>query len=158
MLLIHKIGEFIKRLWSWLPILWRDRDWDYLCLFGILRFKLKSMEEYFGSEKSIGVHANRHAKKMKICRILIDRICKDSYSCWNVHNKKWGDINISWKDTEDPDLCELILTRDKVLTKEDEIQEGKEFRRCSEHANMLLKQDLEYLFKILNKHILTWWD
>lgn len=32
------------------------------------------------------------------------------------------------------------------------------FRRAGKHSDYMEKQDIEYLFKYLNKHIQKWWD
>jgi hypothetical protein len=34
----------------------------------------------------------------------------------------------------------------------------KEFKEASQKAVAMKNQDKEMLFKLLNKHILTWWD
>lgn len=50
--IIVPIREFFRgifNLWKWRKIIWRDRWWDYYFFLGILRFKLKDMEEHWGT-------------------------------------------------------------------------------------------------------------
>lgn len=40
-----KLG--IRNLIIWLPIIWRDRDWDWQFLSEIMQFKLRNMSRFF---------------------------------------------------------------------------------------------------------------
>ena len=142
----------IKNLWKWFPIVWKDRDFDYHYLLILMKFKLKDIERFFSSDKTMSVGIEKCAKNVKICRILLDRILKDDYSCWDVHDKKWGRGKLSFENNT------LEIIRSNVKTEKDKEVERKEFMRCYEQDVMLKDQDYEYLFKLLYKHIENWWD
>ena len=48
----NKIRQ-IRKILRWIPILWRDRDWDYYHVYEILKQKLIDTEAYIRKE---GVH------------------------------------------------------------------------------------------------------
>ena len=120
----YDIPRGIKNIIKWTPVIWRDRDWDYYFLFVIMEFKLKQMEKLFRNY-GMGLHSVRDADRMKICRLLIERINEDNY--YNMY--KEGKV---FKFDKSPKIFEIEARQ--------------------------IKQDKEYLFKIMNKYILTWWD
>jgi hypothetical protein len=68
---IHKttwIG--IKNLWRWLPIVWKDRDWDYYYIFQVLKFKLEKQAKHLGG---------RDAELMMTCVRLINKLQNEEY-------------------------------------------------------------------------------
>jgi predicted O-linked N-acetylglucosamine transferase (SPINDLY family) len=117
-------------------------------------------------EKHIREHGHhlyhlRDAKQIKIAILLLERIMKDEYheNVFKYHREKWGDPDFNWIDIPDqPDFVELKITRPKVLTKKDKEQERKEFRRLSEKEAKQKKQDIDFLFNHMRKHIQGWWD
>ena len=52
--LYYSIKEGIPKLINWIPIIWKDRDWDYEFLLIILEHKITSMEKFYSSEKNLG--------------------------------------------------------------------------------------------------------
>jgi hypothetical protein len=50
----NKIKQ-IRKVLRWIPILWRDRDWDYYFIYEILKQKLKHVEQY---TSKYGSHVN----------------------------------------------------------------------------------------------------
>jgi len=68
----------IKNIIRWVPILWKDKDWDYWHTFEILKTKLKFQSEYF-HKHGYHVSSEREAQKMKLCVRLIDKIQNEYY-------------------------------------------------------------------------------
>ena len=68
----------IKNIIRWLPVLWKDSDWDYYYIFEILKTKLKFQSEHF---RKFGYHesSERDAEKMALCTRLIDKVQNESY-------------------------------------------------------------------------------
>ena len=164
---IEKIRDFfrsikygIENLLIWFSIIWSDRDWDQWYLYKILKFKLTQMEK-LQREYGTAVNSIKIADQIKICVNLLDRLTKDEYgeNVFKHHDEKWGDAHFNFTPyKDDEEYSQLIITRDNVNSKEDEEQEKKEFRRLSEHERELRKEDINYLFTLMNKHIEGWWD
>ena len=66
----------IRNLIRWLPIIWSDKNWDWVYLAKILEFKLRLMEQNF---RKYGHHADsdRDARTMLICAELLKRLQAD---------------------------------------------------------------------------------
>lgn len=157
MRIFSDIIEGIKNLWKWLPIVWKDRNWDQYYLYELLHFKLQNMERLHRNY-SYSLYADRTADQLKVCKLLLDRLIKDEYyeNTFRNHDKKWGRPKIRYEPVGDR-YKKLVMYR-KNVTEENEEQERKEFLRLCEHEHMLRKQDIEYLFKLMTKHIGRWWD
>ena len=68
----YGIGNLIR----WFPVIWRDRDWDWVHLSEILEFKLRSQatnELKYGRHKGSG----RDARNMLICAELCRRLINE---------------------------------------------------------------------------------
>ena len=64
----------LKKVFTWIPIIWHDRDWDYHHLFIILHKKLEDMENFFNSDKTHTLCAKKRANEIKTARILCERL------------------------------------------------------------------------------------
>lgn len=75
----------IWNIFKWLPIVWRDRDWDWAYLFEAMEFKLRNMSALF---KKYGHHvgSEKDAKRMLICAELLKRLREEDY----IFDKDFG--------------------------------------------------------------------
>ena len=148
MYLIRSLFRSIKRLFYWLPVIWKDRDWDQYFFFVILRHKMKSMQKYFEKNAHF-VGMEKEAKRMKLCVKLLDMLIIDEYHeiAFRQHEQRWGEFN--------GDLNNLHRTK---VTPETEKQERIEAKRCYELEDHLRQQDIDQLCKIISKYVFGWWD
>lgn len=75
----YSIIESIKNIIKWFPIIWQDRNWDHSYFYRILHFKLNNMEKFFSSKDAISANTLKDAKRIKIARILVERLMEDNY-------------------------------------------------------------------------------
>jgi hypothetical protein len=78
----HGISQGVGNLKTWFPVIWHDRWWDHCFLYTLLRFKLILMERGF-RKWGHSVAAEKDAKKIKTCVLLLDRLIKDDYITYN---------------------------------------------------------------------------
>ena len=154
----HNIKYGIGNLIKWFPVIWQDRDWDHYYLYVILQHKLKRMEKLhinYGHAMS----SEQIAAQIRRCLILLDRLIKDEYdeNALKKYYKKWGKSKFDWISIDD-EYSTLKITNKNVKTKKDKKQETKEFRRAINHERKMRKQDVDYLFKYIGKHVEGWWD
>jgi len=152
------IKDGIENLIIWFPVIWKDRDWDQFYLYIILRKKLINMEKY-QRKYGISTVSEKTADEIKVCVNLLNRLINDDYmeTVFRKHDEKWGEINIEFEPYTD-NLSKALMTRENVLTEKNKEDEVKEFKRLCKHEDMLRKQDVEYLFHLMNRHIQGWWD
>src|ERR1700722_4007252 len=154
----------VKQTIAWIPVLWKDEDWDYVYLFEVLRFKISRMRQeieknkrYLGYEKNV--------RDMKIAEGLLARMgFSDFY--WNIS-----------KQLEDEEKNGICHCPEKILGFESEAFDYKTGEptlhrmidlscpycqkarsRWHKRNNAKEKADFDYLFTHLRKKIHRWWD
>jgi hypothetical protein len=68
----------LRNLWTWLPIIWQDRQHDWTFLTTLLEFKLRRMERFYRLY-SVHAGASADARNMLICAALCKRLSTDDY-------------------------------------------------------------------------------
>jgi hypothetical protein len=146
-MLVKKIIDYLRYdipygIWNivkWLPIIWKDRNWDYIYILIIMYKKLSLMEKHIRQNDN-HVDAPKDADSIKLCVLLIDRLLKDNYyeNVFKEYYKKWGRPQLLWENSN--------------------ISNSKEYNRLSQNAIDLKEQDFDLLFKQIRKHIQRWWD
>jgi hypothetical protein len=69
---LFKLIRFIKRLFNYLPLIWKDEDWDYDYLYKILDFKLRRMQIELEHD-TWHMDSKRRARQIAICLAYLDR-------------------------------------------------------------------------------------
>ncbi len=155
----YRLWYDIRLTWDWYwNVLRYDGDWDWSHICLVLKYKLERTRKCL--EQGHHLRADRDARQIRLCEMLLDRIEKDDYLINSLyfHDKKWGEMKIKWEPTDNLTLTRAVFTRPNSLTPEQEEQEIKERRLLYKHSDYMAKQDLEYLGKLLTKYLKNWWD
>jgi len=162
---LNRFNNRVKKLISWFPVIWNDYDWDHVFFYIIIKHKLEHMESFFRGPDATSAKAERCADIMKKCILTLDRLIKDDYytlAGGDVLNKKWGPLEMEFipagLGSNKKKYRQLLLKRENVITFEDTINSNREFEIVRKKEEFLRRQDKEYLFRQLNKYIITWWD
>jgi len=151
----YGIGNLIR----WFPVIWKDRWWDHYFIYPILHKKLSVMENHF-REDGHHVYHEKDADKIRVCVLLLKRIMDDDYmeNAFKKHDEKWGDSEMMFVPTENSELSEMKINYENIITDKDKEQERKDFKYAMEKEEYPRKQDIDLLFKMMSKHIRSWWD
>ena len=151
----------IKNLFKWFKIVWNDRDFDYVFILYILKFKLeniaKNIEKY-----SRHVGNERDVQRIKLCIRLLDKI-GDGYYESEYQNYCNSDFNIRG------DLSFQLLEKfNKNNLKTYLNKYPNQYRRIDKTnddvLNALILGRLRHekakrlLFELLNRHVEEWWN
>ncbi len=151
--------ESIQRIFEYLPIIWKDRDWGEHYIYRVLAYKIaRTRKQMGGSPKT---NKFKYIKQMRTCELLLGRLERDEY--WEALEAKrearWGELTVDFEKIEPGEISGRIhLTRPKCITKEDKELESKQIRWDCEHENMLRKQDLDLFAKIFVRNSQSWSD
>lgn len=146
MRVVRQIIQGLKNLWFWIPVIWNDRGWDEYYLFRLLVFKFKLMENFYNSEHAISADRKHVASKVRICRLLCERLAENDYDSMLDLEYHSGDFN---------DFVRRVSNGQKTVTCHTLGHYGD---RWMKYEDYMMKQDVELLCRIMQKHILTWWD
>ena len=101
---LGSLGNRVKNLWLWFPIIWRDEDWDVGRLYDIIRFKLSRMRISFEKERAV-MDWSTTVNQLLVVEKALDRLVKDDYIdiLYKEYVKKHGDQlhRIAWKEQEE---------------------------------------------------------
>ena len=145
----------IRNIRKWLPVIWRDRDFDYVYLYDVLEFKIRNMADYT-QRSQLTQSWEENAEKMERCVELIDKIRNESFHDEEreKHAEKWGEFELDTSSI----FGMFNSKRPNVITEEDKALENKEFYEWMEEARRRSDAAKRELFDILNDEIEGWWD
>jgi hypothetical protein len=63
---LRKIGRFVRRLYIWIPVIYKTENWDFVYLLNIIETQLKEMEKAH-LEDNIHEGNLRRARQIRIC-------------------------------------------------------------------------------------------
>jgi len=165
----------IKNIWYWLPIIWKDRNWDSNYIFEIMMHKLKAQSKYIGSR---GTHlsAERDAEIMMTCVRLMKLVQEDSYSSEysDYHKTKhWlEDIEdkpglSSWESRLLEENFDDYFKKYPLIYKRVLNGEGVFKRQGREDDKQVIAMNISHInhdrakklvFKLMEENIERWWD
>ncbi len=147
--------EKIQNIIRWIPILWKDHDWDYYYLYRIIEFKLQNMYNLFTSKKSHVKHEPNHIHQLKICLLLLNRINNDIVS----NNDLAKSVFRPYIDQSDTFMERLIkLDNGDYLMEPMTPEVSRIFKKFINHQEYLQEQDYYLLHKLMAKYSRVWWD
>lgn len=137
---IRSIITGIKNLIRWLPVILKDRQWDFVYFLRIIKFKLEQMVRFYETEAH-QVKAEKHVDKMKLCINIIDRIIDDNYDeiVFKNYYEKWGKIEVKHIENEKTGGGRIEITHSKVRTSEDKIKSLSEYSLLCDKEEYMIK-------------------
>lgn len=168
------IKQGFKNLKYWLPIIWKDRNYDHRFIYDILQHKLKAQSKYIGG-RDIHTRAKRDAEVMMLCVRLIDKVGDEWYSSeyMDYHKTKhWFEPcedregYSTWESRQleenfDDYFAKYPLIHKRVLNGEGPFKpEGPEDKQriAMNIAHINEERAQKLLFKIMEQNIRGWWD
>lgn len=132
--MLSNIYYGILNLYIYLPLIWKDRDWDWSYLAEMMEFKLRKMADHTDNH-SYHLRSEIDAKQMKTCALLLNRVKREHYH-----------------DYIKDDWCPPIGPwRHRYGSERFDMKEHK----C--YDDYMIKQDLDLCMKIVGKYIRNWW-
>lgn len=160
---VYNLWRQTKVICSYIPVLWNDRDWDWVFVLLLLQHKLKRMESKFRNGCHVG--CEKTADKMKQCIELIERIVNNDYGqeAKAEFKKKWGELRDNSVLCQDDEfegqkVYEWDLQYENEKTPEDSKQCYKESLEIYKLEAQQANRDMKLLFYILRRNLKRWWD
>ena len=159
----------VKNIFRWMPILYKDKDWDGWYIYNILQKKIEFQRKEI-------VYANRHTeidrdnRDMTIALNLLERVKEEYYG---MEHLDYSETKFNFIPVEDnPNLKEIKKTvlsenYDEFLKKYPSSVRKvlKEFGKDLEKDTLCLfvarhnqEKARKLLFKLLEQKIERWWD
>jgi len=165
----------IKNIWYWLPIIWKDRNWDSHYIFEIMMHKLKAQSKYIG-KRDIHTRAKKDAEIMMTCVRLMKLVQEDTYSSeyFDYHKTKhwFEDIEdkpglSSWESKILEENFDDYFKKYPLIYKRVLNGEGVFGRKGRKDDKQVIAMNIarinhdrarKLLFKLMEENIERWWD
>lgn len=176
---VRDIYRSIHNLIRWLPIIWKDRDWDSHYIYEILKFKLQNQAKYIG-EQDRHTGSKRDAEIMRTCARLIQKVQDEYYSMeWMDYTNDVYHFVPRGKDNYEMVSANVSQTYNdyykrypiqykKVISKsEGPLVDDIHNNRVDDSTKQVIAMNIGHinhirakklLFTILERHIDGWWD
>lgn len=161
---IRDLKERIVNLIGWIPTIWKDKQYDNIFIFEILKKKLELTEKYTRNNG----HLERSvydANRMKLCIKLLDRIINGYYSM-EAYDYFESDFDI-YQPNKLPNLTVDNLDAYFKLYPREYKSAISKFPITRDYDKIIISFKMStnlhnkaksLLFKILDKDIEKWWD
>jgi hypothetical protein len=167
----------IKSVWYWLPVIWKDRNWDDSYIFTVLSHKLKAQAKYIGG-RGIHTRSKRDTEVMMTCVRLMERVQDEFYSSeyGNYHKTKhwfepcedkegystWEsrllEENFDEYFLKYPRIYDRVMQGENVFTLDGDDHEDIKQRIAMNIGHINQDRARKLLFKIMEQNIEKWWD
>lgn len=151
---IKEVYRGISNIIRYLPIIYRDRDWDYTYLLQLLHFKISNMHNYFTSDRAMdSTSLKATIKQLKITKDTLEKIIDGDYVEEDIanHFKLYPMIfkteNRVLRNGETIEVSILESSKESI----------RSFRKIMTKEARLRKKYHERLFNYLSKYE-KWWD
>lgn len=154
----HPIRCYQKvcKIISYVPILWNDWDWDYVCLYNLMAFKLKKMKEHHRECQTIA-DWETVANEIEVAEGALRRLAADDYcaKAHEEHRKKFKEGD-SFEDRFIPVEEEKDSRYRTMKPMSDEERES--FRSIMDSEEECRQKDLAIFCKMFTEYSRGWWD
>jgi len=165
---IRYFFEGVKNIIRWIPVIFKDKDWDQNFIYEILKTKIKHQAKYIGG-KNRHLSSKRDSEKMMLCYRLIDKAQEDYYgSEWfEYYSSKINVVPVKNKSNG----YELTVTEISERFSEYFEKYPRIYNQVNSKYNTLTNKEKAILisninaarcnkivFKLIETEINNWWD
>jgi hypothetical protein len=154
---IENLFFAIYRIGYWLPVIWKDRWWDSSFLLRIMEVKLRYDADRY---KRMGTHVgnDRRVRQIRTAAILCKRLDEQDYTTpWDKEFEQAGNNLWNYMENHTETMgSNLIVHTSRGYIESKRLSDAS--RWAIRREDDMRKQDLEYLCKLLQKHLFKWWD
>ena len=152
----------ISKMFQWFPIIWKDRDWDFLFLLLLIQYKLGRMRRGMFNDLCCSEDIEKITLSIKQCEDAITRLtsCGSSYieQELTAHEAKWGSITHEVIDLANENLSQLDIYSPKARKEGKEAIERDEIHKIYDLETVRRQDDLDLLFNTMKNNIQNWWS
>jgi hypothetical protein len=174
---LHRdIAQGFRNLRKWLPVIWRDRDWDSHYIYEVLKHKIQKQADYMQrADRYVGIERDVEIMRL-VCR-LIERQQDETYGAEYIdyHETRYEFVPA----TDNPN----VYTMESITISENFDEYFAKYPRqykqaiagqinrfgndAAEKTSQTIAMEIAYenqerchalLFKLLESNIRKWWD
>lgn len=143
----------IRKIVQYIPILWRDTDYDWAAILTLLAYKLQRTREHI-VEHDIVMDAVEIHDQIKVCEDALYRLVAEDYISdkWDAHWVKWPhEDRVDLEIVSEGDVWTYRKTNPMCP------EERNEFLALQAEEEKLRAEDAELFATTFAKHYRGWW-
>lgn len=160
----------IKNVLRWLPIIWKQFDFDYRYSIEVFRFQLQKQAEFLESDRAHTMDAKVRASRIRTIIRLMDKVYEEEYACeyQDELTRRYGTRSYKFVKLDRTAFNPVTNTEEGLYEmqsewdnnySEEELKEIDRVERELFHKS-IAKQERAHklLWQLIEKDIRTWWD
>lgn len=156
----YDIKHGIKRLIEWFPTIFKDRHWDFIYTYEILKKKIELQRKHFEIPYEYSsIDWETQVKQLKFCEKILDRLIEDHYlhpdygkmlEGYRIETVEEKRIRNGKEET----VYRMVDTRPEEI----QIEHDRIMRKSWDWEKHWKERDKRLLYKMLEKYAEEWWD
>ena len=88
----------LKRVWDFLPIIWKGYDFDYRHAIDLFKYQLERTAGFMESDKAMTIDADIRAKRIRTAVELLEKVYEEEYGCeyQDKMRELYGENVLNW--------------------------------------------------------------
>lgn len=154
--------ERIRRIISYIPILWNMYDWDYSYAINIFTFQLERIAKNIEDNDKY-LTSKSKAQRIRTITKLMKKVYDDEYSMeyYDIMEKKYGKaaMNISFEPIDKENSGQQLYEMKREWDSYDNSEEiEKEYKRLFNLSQEKQKKAENLVWKLIEHNIRNFWD
>ena len=150
----------LKRVWDFLPHVWRGYDFDYRYAIDLFSYQLSRTADFMESDRAMTVDADVRAKRVRTAVELLKKIYEEEYAMeyQDQLQELYGPDVLGWwfEDTGKGDGSSYLRHIYEKWDNAEEIEEKQHELYMASRAKQ--KRAEELVWKFIAHNIRGWWD
>ena len=150
----------LKRVWQFLPHIWRGYDFDYIYSIDLFKYQLERTADFMESDKAMTVDANVRAKRIRTAIKLLNKVYDEDYGCEYQTKMKelYGStiLDFWFEDTGKGDGSSYL--RQVWEFRDDSSDVEKVFDKLFKESQEKQKRAEKLVWEFISHNIRGWWD
>lgn len=155
----YAIVNGIRNILYWLPIVWRDQQWDYAFMLTIMQHKLSSMDEFFRGKHAVTLNHLEVAAEIRHVEACVSRLLKCEYFDVALEDceDSWGIPSMSFV-SRDGSRQFVGLAFPKARTDAQQMSARDEYGLALKEADAAELRDWITVWDTIREYGRGWWD
>ena len=150
----------LKRVWDFLPHIWRGYDFDYRYAIDLFSYQLSRTADFMESDRAMTVDADIRAKRIRTAIELLKKVYEEDYGMeWmDQLEELYGPDVLEWwfEDTGKGDGSSYLNYAYEKWDNTEEIKKKKDELFMASQVKQ--KKAEELVWRFISHNIRGWWD
>ena len=160
---MRAIKQFIRRLkrvWDFLPIIWKGYDFDYSHAINLFKYQLERTADFMESDRAMTVDADIRAKRIRTAIKLLNKVYDEDYGCEYQTKMKelYGStiLDFWFEDTGKGDGSSYLRHAWELRADSSDVE--KVFDKLFKESQEKQKRAEKLVWEFISHNIRYWWD